>query len=150
MRDLTPKAGSGDEPRDVVSLIKGKKQKQRQGRVKQRRGVMEHAITAASMDTKHVTVGANASSPKAQAKKKKNKDQKGKGTQAGSLNDAGQTQEPEAKTGSPELGAFDTPQNAVSDDAQRRRDVRFAEPLGRATDHRMSASDRPGTENLRN
>ena len=46
-------------------------------------------------------------------KRKNSKDQKGKGNQAGSLDDAGQPQEPEAETGSLELGASDASQSRV-------------------------------------
>ena len=48
------------------------------------------------------------------------KDQKGKGNQAGSLDAVGQTQEPEAETGTLELGAFG---------ASLSRIVQFFEPM---------------------
>lgn len=90
------------------------------------------------MDTTNVFVGTISVHLGTEGKRR---NQKVKGEQAGSLGDAGQTQEPEAVTGSLDVGAIVRPQNAARNDAQWCRFVRFSEPVERVNEHRMCASD---------
>ena len=78
--------------------------------------VKETTINRSAKERSHVTVAAHMDTKDAKGKgesqdqKSKNlKDQKGKGNQAGSVDDGRQTQEPEAETGPLELIVFDAP-----------------------------------------
>ena len=88
---------------------------------------MGHLINCCNNGHKASDRWRNVSSP--WNTKGTSKDQKGKGNQAGSLDDAVQPQEAEAETGSPELEAFDASQSRV---------VRLAEPLEQSISERQT------------
>ena len=92
--------------------------------VQESNSLVQHARTVASTDTKQVTVGAmlvHAETRKAKARTER-QEQQGpeRQMQAGSFDDAGQTQQPETETGPLGLGAVDASQGRV---------VQFLEPM---------------------
>ena len=83
-------------------------------RVQAIQSLMEHVAIAANMDARQAIVGAmsvHPGTPKVKARTARTR--KGRDNQAGPLDDAGQTREPVAETGSLGLGSFEKSSRSI-------------------------------------